>query len=225
MSDSLVITIDGPSGVEKSTVSKQVAAELDFTYIDTGAMYRAFALYMQQNSIDMSDLEAIAGEMDNIFIELIPAAQDGEDIGVRLNGKEIGNAIRTQEISMLASQVSALPVVRKKLTEMQQQMGVRGNVVAEGRDMGTVVFPGASYKFYLDAAPTERASRRAKQLREQGKEVDEEDLLKMTIERDKNDSERAVAPLKKANDALYIDTGTISAQEVVAKILETVLSR
>jgi cytidylate kinase len=222
MSDYLVITIDGPSGVGKSTVSKKVAAALDCTYLDTGAMYRAVAFYMQLNRIDISDSEAVAGELDNLFIELLPVGREDEGVAVRLNGEVLGDIIRTQEISMLASQVSAIPAVRKKLTEMQQQMGGNGNIVAEGRDMGTVVFPGALYKFYLDAAPAERVARRAQQLRAQGKEVDEDDLLKMTIERDRNDSERAVAPLKKADDALYIDTGTMTAQEVVDKIIRTI---
>ena len=214
----LIVTIDGPSGVGKSTISRGVAEQLGFTYLDTGAMYRGVAFHLQSKKVDISDIEAVAGELENISMELRPAGKDG-DVEVVLNGVALGRQVRTAEISMLASRVSALAPVRAKLTAMQQRLGRKGRVVAEGRDTGTVVFPDAAYKFYLDATPQERVSRRARQLRERGEDVDEKALLEMTLTRDKNDSERAVAPLKRAADAVYIDTTGVGADRVLKKLL------
>jgi cytidylate kinase len=221
---SLVVTIDGPSGVGKSTISRGVAERLGFTYLDTGAMYRAVAFHLRLKGVEVSDVEAVTGELENISIELHPAGEGG-DVEVTLNGLAVGHQIRTPEISMLASRVSALPPVRAKLTLMQQQIGETGGVVAEGRDTGTVVFPDAAYKFYLDATPEERASRRARQLRERGETVDEKALLEMTVTRDKNDSEREIAPLKKADDAVYIDTTGVSAGWVLDRLLSTITDK
>lgn len=221
---SLVVTIDGPSGVGKSTISRGVAERLGFTYLDTGAMYRAVAFHLQSKGVDVSDVEAVTGELENISIELHPAGEGG-DVEVTLNGLAVGHQIRTPEISMLASRVSALPPVRAKLTLMQRQIGEIGRVVAEGRDTGTVVFPDAAYKFYLDATPEERASRRARQLRERGETVDEKALLEMTVTRDKNDSEREIAPLKKADDAIYIDTTGVSADQVLGRLLSAIADK
>lgn len=133
-----------------------------------------------------------------------------------LNGEDISAAIRTPEMAMLASRVSALPMVRQRLTELQRQIGERGSVVVEGRDMGTVVFPAAAHKFFLDASPEERARRRIKQLREQGHEVDEGAILAQIIERDRADSSRALAPLKPAVDAVLVDSSRMEIAEVVA---------
>ncbi len=214
----LIVAIDGPSGVGKSTISRGVAQRLGFTYLDTGAMYRAVAFHLQSHGVDPADSEAVALELENIAIDLQPAGTDG-DVGVVLNGVAIGHLIRTPEISMLASRVSALAPVRAKLTMMQQRIGRNGRIVAEGRDTGSVVFPNAAFKFYLDATPEARASRRALQLRERGEDVDEKALLEMTRTRDKNDSERALAPLKKADDAVLVDTTGISAGQVLEKLL------
>ena len=217
----LVVTIDGPSGVGKSTISRKVAERLGYTYLDTGAMYRAVAYHFQVSQIDIADLNQVKTELDNIVIELFPAGDAG-DAQVRLNGQDIGNHIRTPEISMLASSVSALPVVREKLTMMQQNLGDQGRVVAEGRDTGTVVFPDAAFKFYLDASPEERAQRRVRQLRQRGEAVDEDALLEMIIKRDKNDSERELAPLKMADDAVYVDTTFITADQVLETMLRVI---
>ena len=217
----LIVTIDGPSGVGKSTISRGVAEQLGFTYLDTGAMYRAVAFHLQSKNVDISDIEAVTAELENISIELRPAGKDG-DVEVVLNNIALGRQVRTAEISMLASRVSALAPVRAKLTAMQQHLGRKGRVVAEGRDTGTVVFPDAAYKFYLDATPQERTSRRAHQLRERGEDVDEKELLEMTVTRDKNDSERAVAPLKQAADAVYIDTTGVRADQVLKKLLAVI---
>lgn len=221
----LIVTIDGPSGVGKSTISRKVADKLDFTYLDTGAMYRALALHMLNHDVDISDIIAVEAELDSISIDLLPAAGEEDDVGVRLNGEDVSGLIRSPEISMLASEVSAITAVRAKLTKLQQEIGSRGSIVAEGRDTGTVVFPDAVCKFYLDATPLARVRRRALQLRARGEHVDEQELLEMTITRDKNDSERAIAPLKKAEDAVVIDTTEISAEQVVARILEVIASR
>lgn len=217
-----IITIDGPAGVGKSTISRKVAARYGYTYLDTGAMYRAVAWYLVQNGIDIDNIADVESVLDDITITLLPAQNEGDDVGVLLNGENISAQIRTPEIAMIASTVSALPAVREKLTAMQRQIGAQGCVVAEGRDTGTVVFPEASNKFYLDARPEARAGRRALQLRERGETVDEEKLLEMTIARDKQDSEREIAPLKKADDAVLVDTTDLTADQVFKAITELI---
>ena len=217
-----IITIDGPAGVGKSTISRKVAARYGYTYLDTGAMYRAVAWYLVQYGIDIDNSADVESVLDDITITLLPAKNEGDDVGVLLNGENISAQIRTPEISMIASTVSALPAVREKLTAMQRQIGAQGRVVAEGRDTGTVVFPEASNKFYLDARPEARAGRRALQLRERGETVDEEKLLEMTIARDKQDSEREIAPLKKADDAVLVDTTDLTADQVFKAITELI---
>ena len=217
-----VITIDGPSGVGKSTISRRVAAHYGFTYLDTGAMYRAVAWYLLKNGVEIEDASAVELVLNRISITLIPAEQEDDDVGVMVNGENISELIRTPEISMAASTVSAQSAVRKKLTTLQRQIGSQGQVVAEGRDTGTVVFPGATNKFYLDATPEARTARRAQQLRERGKSVDEKQLLEMTIARDKQDSERTIAPLKKADDAVLIDTTELNVDQVFEAIRERI---
>lgn len=219
-----VITIDGPAGVGKSTISRKLAARLGYTYLDTGAMYRAAALYLANGGIDCSDEDAVAQALSGVTIELLPAAEESDDTDVLLNGERVGTLIRTPEMSMRASTVSAVPVVRRILTEMQREIGRRGQVVAEGRDTGTVVFPGARHKFFLDADSVVRARRRALQMRKRGETVDEQTLLEMTVKRDRQDSERAVAPLKKADDARVIDTSNRSIDQVLEAILAVLRS-
>jgi len=226
MSDRLpIVTIDGPSGVGKSTISRKVAARLGFTYLDTGAMYRAVALKCQLQGVDTGNEEALQKLLDNIDMELIPAPDEGEEVQVLLDGVNVSDQIRTQEISMLASAVSALKPVREKLTKMQQEMGVTGNIVAEGRDTGTVVFPCAAWKIYLDATPEERTDRRVKQLRGRGQEADEKEILAQIIKRDRDDSERTIAPLRAAPDAVHIDSTHLAPEEVLQEILKVVGSK
>jgi cytidylate kinase len=220
-----IVTIDGPSGVGKSTISRRVAAALGYTYLDTGAMYRAVALRLQQLQIDLRDEQAVSSTLAGMDLQLLPAVQEDGDVGVVVNGQDVSNAIRTSEMGMLASQVSAIPVVRKRLTEMQQAIGQAGKIVAEGRDTGTVVFPDACWKFFLEADPEERARRRMAQLRSAGQEVDAEELLAMMVKRDRDDQERTLAPLQKAEDAIVIDTTSIDIQEVCRKMLEFVQSK
>ncbi len=214
-----IITIDGPAGVGKSSVSRKIAAATGFTYLDTGAMYRGVGLYVLQQGINLDDPQSIAEKLPDLELKLLPAADEESDVGVLINGKNVTDAIRTQEMAMVASKVSALPVVREMLTRIQRGYGDNGSIVAEGRDTGTVVFPRAAYKFYLDAEPEERAKRRVLQCQARGVDADLQQILTLIIERDKNDSERAVAPLKKAQDAIRIDTTDLTVQEVVDEIL------
>jgi len=215
-----IITIDGPAGVGKSTVSRRVAGATGYTYLDTGAMYRAVGLHLERLSVDFNETEAVSRCLNTMQIQLLPATDDMGEVRVLINGEDVSDSIRTPAVAMIASQVSAISVVRKKLTEMQRALGSKGEVVAEGRDTGTVVFPNAQHKFFLDAEPEERARRRVVQLRERGVAVDEAEILAMTIERDKNDRERVIAPLKQADDALNIDTTDITINEVVEIILQ-----
>ncbi len=217
-----IITIDGPAGVGKSTISRKVAAHYGFTYLDTGAMYRAVAWYLARNAVDIDDQLALTSALGQISLELLPAADEFGDVGVLLNGEDISGQIRTPEMSMLASTVSAHGAVRDKLTALQRAFGERGGVVAEGRDTGTVVFPGAGHKFYLDASAEARAQRRARQLTERGEAVDQKKLLEMTIARDRQDRERTLAPLKKADDATLIDTTDLNIDQVFTAITEAI---
>lgn len=215
-----IVTIDGPSGVGKSTISRKIAVQLGYTYLDTGAMYRATGLFLVENKVDESNDLAVQSCLDKIHLTLLPAVSEDTDVSVLLGERDISKEIRSPEMAMIASRVSALPLVRSKLTAMQREIGEKGKIVAEGRDTGTVVFPDAAHKFFLDAAPEERAKRRIIQLRSQGKEVDEQQLLEMIIKRDKDDSERAIAPLKQADDAHYIDTTRLSITEVIAELVK-----
>ena len=217
-----IITIDGPSGVGKSTVSRKIADSLGYTYLDTGAMYRAVGLYLERNTIDLADEQALAQVLETIRIELFPAGTGDGEVGVLLNGQDVSEDIRSPEIAMVASRVSAIPVIREKLTRLQREIGRQGKIVAEGRDTGTVVFPRASHKFFLDARPEERAHRRVLQLQAKGEIVDEQQILVMTLERDKNDRERLIAPLRQAVDAVAIDTSERNIDEVSQLVLEVV---
>ena len=222
-----VVTIDGPSGAGKSTISRLLAARLDYTYLDTGAMYRAVAFKVKQAGLDLEEAAARAalpGLLATIDITLAPAASPDDDARVFVNGEEVSNVIRTAEMGMVASRVSAEAVVREKLTEMQRRLGGKGGIVAEGRDTGTVVFPRAQYKFYLDANPEERARRRRLQLKEKGQEVDYRILLEQITKRDSDDSARSLAPLKPAPDAVIVDTSSMSIEAVVSHMLEKIQS-
>lgn len=226
MSDRLdIVTIDGPSGVGKSTISRKVAATLGYTYLDTGAMYRGVAIYLIRRHVDASDASEVDAALRGLDLELLPANDENGEVGVKLNGEDISQSIRTPDISMEASRISALLVVRKQLTSMQREIGCRGRMVAEGRDTGTVVFPEAAYKFFLDAQPAVRAHRRVLQLRTKGEIVDEAEILALTIERDKNDRERQLAPLCQAEDAVFIDTTEIDIDEVTKQIMAVITCR
>ncbi|MDH5525246.1 MAG: (d)CMP kinase [Desulfobulbaceae bacterium] len=213
-----IITIDGPSGSGKSTISRMLAAKLGFTYLDTGAMYRAVGLKIERNHIDLADSKALAQCLDSIELTLTPNHDD--DVRVIMDQEDVSQLIRTAEMGMVASRVSANPLVREKLTRLQQEMGKKGGIVAEGRDMGTVVFPTAPHKFFLDASPEERARRRFDQLKEKGQQVDYQELLDQIIKRDYDDSRRALAPLKPADDAIIVDSSKIDPAQVLDFMLK-----
>jgi cytidylate kinase len=219
-----IITIDGPSGAGKSTISKLLAAKLHYTYLDTGAMYRVVGLQVERSGLDLeaeNSREKLAQLLDTLDLKLAPG-EEGQETRAFLGGEDVSDAIRTPEMAMVASRVSAEPEVRKKLTEMQRALGSQGNIVAEGRDMGTVVFPEARYKFFLDATPEERALRRRKQLLEKGQIVAYEEILSQIRKRDQDDSSRSLAPLKPADDAVVIDSSAMSIDEVVSFIMASV---
>ena len=217
-----IVTIDGPSGVGKSTVSRIVAADLGYTYLDTGAMYRGVGLYFHALDISVEDEKEIEKRLSAIKLTLVPASSAEEDVGVILNGEDVSSQIRTAEISMIASNISALSCVRDFLTKMQREIGRAGDIVAEGRDMGTVVFPQAGHKFFLDASPQERCRRRVNQLRQKGVMADEKETLDAIMERDKNDREREIAPLRRADDAIFVDTTDITIKDVCRFILNKI---
>ena len=212
-----IVTIDGPSGSGKSTISRGLAARLHFTYLDTGAMYRAVALAVERQGIDLTDDEALTQSLAAIELLLEPAGDD--DVRVVLNGEDVSLAIRTPEMGLAASRVSALPLVRAKLTSLQRQLGEKGGIVAEGRDMGTVVFPNAPFKFFLDASPEERARRRHQQLAAKGQQIAYQEILDQIIKRDYDDSKRTLAPLTAADDAIVVDSSRMTPEAVVEYML------
>ncbi|OGQ88753.1 MAG: cytidylate kinase [Deltaproteobacteria bacterium RIFOXYD12_FULL_56_24] len=212
-----IITIDGPSGAGKSTISRGLAARLHFTYLDTGAMYRAVGLALQRQGIDLADTEALKKCLAGIELALSPNGDD--DVLVVLNGEDVSLAIRTPEMGLVASRVSADPLVRAKLTALQRQLGEKGSIVAEGRDMGTVVFPTAVGKFFLDASAEVRASRRQKQLAEKGQIVAYQEILDQISKRDHDDSRRTLAPLKPAADAVIVDSSSIGPEAIIEGML------
>jgi cytidylate kinase len=219
-----IITIDGPSGAGKSTISKLLAAKLRYTYLDTGAMYRVVGLHVIRSGMDLkaeNAKERLTELLETLHMTLAPGGE-GQETRALLNGEDVSDAIRTPEMSMVASRVSALPEVRKKLTEMQRSIGSNGDIVAEGRDMGTVVFPDAKYKFFLDATPGERARRRQDQLLQNGQKVGYEAILAQIKKRDEDDSSRSLAPLKPAADAVVIDSSEMSIDGVVSFMLKAV---
>lgn len=208
MSNIIRIAIDGPSGAGKSTIAKAVASKLSIDYIDTGAMYRAVGYKIQQLGIDLGDVAAIAAMLEDTDIDF----SRGETL---LDGKVISGLIRTPEISMLASRCSAYGAVREKLVFLQRKMGQTKSVVMDGRDIGTNVLKDAEFKFFLTATPEERASRRYKELVAKGEDVSFEKILQETIARDHNDTTRELNPLRKAEDAIEVDTTGMSIDEVI----------
>ena len=215
----MIIAIDGPSGAGKSTLAKRLAKELGFVYLDTGAIYRALALKVLRQGVDLADDTRLADLIGSTEIDL--QERDGR-LEVLLDGMDVAPEIRTPEVSQMASKVSALKIVRERLLDLQRDMARRASVVAEGRDIGTVVFPDAEVKIFLYASAEERARRRCAELRAAGWPADLAETLREMAERDKRDSERDLAPLRMADDALRIDSSTVGADELALGVLSEI---
>lgn len=211
------IAIDGPGGAGKSTIAKLLAADLGLEYIDTGAMYRAIGLKTSKCGVDPADAGSLQAMLDGTDIDFI----DGK---IYLDGEDVSGQIRTPEMSMMASKVSAVPAVRKKLVALQRQMGKNKDVIMDGRDIGTNVLTDAPVKIFLSASPEVRAKRRYDELIAKGESVEYEDVLREMIERDHQDMTRETDPLRKADDAVEIDTSEMTIDEVVDAIKSIVSS-
>ncbi len=212
----MIVTIDGPSGTGKTTVARKVAEQLGFVYFDTGAMYRAVTYKVLQNQISLKDQTQLGHLLDDFQFSI---RKKDQNYSYYINEEDVTEVIRKPEITRKVSEVSALPAVREALVCIQQAFAEQGDAVFEGRDMGTVVFPQAEYKFYLDAKPSIRAERRYLELKNKIKGTSQEEVLKELMERDKLDSSRELSPLRQAEDAVYIDTSGLSIDAVVALIL------
>ena len=218
MEKGFVVAIDGPAGAGKSTIARQVAGKLGFAYIDTGAMNRAVTWKILQTGEAFSP--ALAGELaQRIRIVFVP---EGEINRVLVDGTEVTRAIRSIEVTSLVSKVAAVPAVRDAMVAQQRRMGMEGGIVMDGRDIGTVVFPAAQCKIFLTASVEERALRRGKELAAKGEAVNYEQLRTAIARRDKEDSERAVSPLRQAEDAIYLDTTEMDITRVTEEILRLV---
>ena len=213
-----IVAIDGPAGAGKSTIAKRLAQRIGADYIDTGAMYRAVALKLLRTGTDYNDPEALQTMLDAMDVDF----SEGRTI---LDGEDVSGLIRTPEISALASPSSGVPAVRYKLTALQQAIGKRKSIVMDGRDIGTVVFPDADFKFFLTASADERARRRTEEMRAKGQEADFETIRADIIQRDYQDSHRAFRPLQKAEDAVEIDSTDMSIDNVVDTMMAFIEAR
>jgi cytidylate kinase len=212
----LTVTIDGPSGAGKSTVAKGLAKRLSYVYIDTGAMYRAVALEAKEKGKEFEDEDALYQWASSLQITFL---DQGGEIRIFCNGRDVTQKIRSPEVSLLASEISKRKGVREALVQMQREMGEGGGVVLEGRDTGTVVFPRADVKFYLDAKPEERAKRRFDELTGNGVRVDFNEIFQEVIQRDQNDMNRSLSPLRRDEEAVLIDSTFRSAEEVISDMV------
>jgi len=212
---SFAIAIDGPAGAGKSTAARKAAENLNFIYVDTGAMYRTIGLYMLENQVSAENEDALKNALDQIQIEL--KYKDGVQC-MFLNGEDVSGRIRTPEVSAQASVVAAVPEVREKLLDLQRSMAASQDVIMDGRDIGTHILPDAELKIFLTASVEERARRRYLELVEKGEECNIEDIRKDIADRDYRDMHRETAPLRQAEDAVLLDTSDMTLDEVVAEI-------
>lgn len=214
------VAIDGPAGAGKSTISRAAAKEMGYIYIDTGALYRTVGLNAMRKGADVNDAESVIATLtDDLKVEL--RFIDGEQ-RMFLNGEDVSDKIRTPEASSAASKVSAVPEVRKYLFDLQKDLAKNNNCIMDGRDIGTVVLPDAKVKIFLTASPEARADRRYKELIEKGMDVKYDDVLADMIKRDYDDSHRAIAPLKQADDAVLADTSDKTLEESIALIIKII---
>ncbi|MFZ5461816.1 (d)CMP kinase [Stutzerimonas stutzeri] len=219
-----VITIDGPSGSGKGTVAALLAGKLGWNFLDSGALYRLLAFAAHNHGVDLTNEEALKVLAEHLDVQF-GAARDGHGMVIILEGEDVTEAIRNETVGAGASQVAALPVVRTALLQRQKAFREAPGLVADGRDMGTVVFPDAPLKIFLTASAEERARRRYLQLKARGDDVNLASLLEEIRERDERDTQRAVAPLKPAEDAIQLDSTTLSIEEVLQRILSEVADR
>ncbi len=213
-----VIAIDGPAGAGKSTVAKAVAAKLSISYLDTGALYRALAFYLDEFSILPEEDAKLSKALFDVYVEISGGR-------VLLNGKDVSDSIRLPRIDRIASLYSALPSVREKLLSLQREQALKGALVADGRDVGTVVFPYAPVKIFLTARPEVRARRRFDELASRGLDVDYGKILEEIVRRDAADTERAISPLRKAPDAVLLDTSDLDVEQVVDRVVQIAKER
>jgi cytidylate kinase len=219
MKTGLIIAVDGPSGAGKSSSSRMLAERLGYRYVDTGALYRVVGLLAWEQNVGLDDTERLAALCDGLALRFVP-----QQTGMRLllGERDVTADIRRPEMSQMASKVSAQPIVRQRLLAVQRELGKAGGVVMEGRDIGTVVFPDAEVKFYLEATPEERGRRRYVELQQQGTSTNLATTMQEMVERDRRDSEREYAPLQRAADAIVIDTTTRPLTEVVEVMVSSV---
>lgn len=213
------VAIDGPAGAGKSSIARAAAKELGFIYVDTGALYRAVGVYGLRNGVDNKNADAVASMLPNISVEL--KFQDGVQ-HVYLNGEDVSEEIRTPPASMAASDVSAVPAVRQFLFDLQRDIAAKNDCIMDGRDIGTVVLPNAQVKIFLTASPEARAMRRYKELQEKGAKDTYEKVLADLLQRDYNDSHRAVAPLKPADDSITVDNSGLSLEDSIEQVLSVI---
>lgn len=217
---SVAVALDGPAGAGKSSVAKKAAKELDFIYVDTGALYRTIGLAATRENIEPVPSDEVLDLLKRIRVEL-NFNDKGEQI-VLLNGEDVSGEIRTPKASMTASRISAIPEVRAFLLDLQRSMAKTNNVIMDGRDIGTVVLPDAQVKIFLTASPEARAGRRYKELIEKGMDVKYEDILNEVIERDNFDMNREIAPLKPADDSVTVDTTELDFEQSVAAVISVI---
>jgi len=222
MKSAPVIAIDGPAGSGKSTVARKLAQRLSLRYLDSGAMYRAATWKALRESVDMNDEAALAALVQGMHVELLESAAG---VVVLADGIDISKAIREPALTARVKYLARMPAVRKMVGAWQRKFGENGGIVAEGRDMTTVIFPDADVKFYLDASVETRARRRFDELQGCGRDVDLDELQREISERDRSDCERETAPLRRADDAVYVDTTGLTIEEVIGRLIAEVEAR